>query len=1394
MMIRFQKLLSILFLIPITLSFSQSTYFFKFKNDISNKIIDKEIDSIKDIDNTLIVNNNRFNIKQITSNTSIKSSILERLYKINIPEDSKEKFLKKLRNNQNVEYIQKSNIYKVDAEQNLTNDSLYSRQWGLKKVGIEGAWDVTEGSKEISIGLIDTGIDYFHPELSNKMKINPAEDLNDNGKLDESDKDGIDNDGNGFIDDVIGWDFTDRVGFPFDTTSGDYLAWDNNPMDEYGHGTYVAGVLGAEKNNEKGIAGVAPNCKILNLRAFDPSGYGEEDDVAAAILYAIDNDADIINMSFGDNSFSYVLRDIIKYADFQGIIMVASAGNSGSNQPHYPSGYSEVISVGASTQKDYVASFSNYGSTLDLVAPGSNIITTEMEGEYTSINGTSASAPFVSGTAAMLLSLDNSLSGSEIKQILKSTSTDINETGWDERSGAGRLNSEKALTIPAPAIVEFNHPKQDYAAAKGEIDINVTALSPYFESFDIDLGEGLNPEDWTNLIAEHPYQISNEKITTLPVNNLVDTSYTLRIKLHQTNGRVLEERVNFHIQREKPEAVVVNFGEALYGKKSTIFASVYSKEKSIVKMYYRRKGEQDFNFISLDGFATNNQFVKQAHYGFIPKKLITPKAEYEMYFEAIDLVGNTLTLTDSGEYYNIKLQTEFTPKKHQYLKNELPPGRIFKKPVNFTSKNLNEILINTNLTPKYTTIYKYASDDFIKVDSIKKRLPKDFGDFNKNGKKELLSLFIRNGYLDEQKAVNSTEFNNIFSDTSGAFWPIKAKDMDKDGNIEILSIKNDTTLSIWEYNGANNGLTLETELENFSEAGLFGNIFDAPNAVVEDITGDQRNEICIVDRDGDIIIYRADGSDKYSNKGFIKTDFIGISNNITSGDFNGDGRKELSVLLESTEELDIAPFNLLLIFNHELNLAYSNAVIDPSSEFGASFQKTESTLKFENLDDDTADELILFSFPYAYVLDDLNNPNSVLFYEENVNSNQIFTGDVNGNGVTEISIPKLNSTKFVEINKVNDFNISKLTGYSLDSTRIRLEWNEIPNSDFYYIFRASNDKDFHLIDSTEDNFYIDSPVKNDKHYYYSVSNKIVAEHSSLIEVYSHAPAVPISAISNNSKNVLVKFSAKIKTTVNNLEAFSIDNVEIPNSVAPNNQFSYLLNFESPLPEGKHNLTVKNLSDYYNSPIEKKTLEFSVISDSSKEKFFIRSYEVTGRYSLKVSFNKEYKPEITLTKANYKFEPVNSVNELAQIDNHTVSIKTKNPIKSVGIEYRLKISNLVSSDNSGNIELEQGAGSSIVISSFSEDLSNVYTYPNPVKSSGNVTFANLTKRAEINIFSLNGKKITSLTEDDGNGGLTWDLRDDSGTKLASGVYIYRIQKIDNFNNKSGEKIGKFVVIR
>ena len=259
-----------------------------------------------------------------------------------------------------VEGIYPNHTYHINAEE--PNDSLFGEQWGFLRIGGLEAWDITRGESTVLIGVIDTGIEWEHDDLRDALWINPAEDRNGNGRFEPwsfgesregvfGDLDGVDQDGNGYPDDVIGFDMVDQNIPNF----GDWNGRDGVPFDEQGHGTNVAGVIGAVPNNRIGIAGIAPDCRLVTIRAFDATGDGQDDDIAAAIVYAAAIGVDVLNMSFGDTYRSPLLADAVRFARERGVVMVSSSGNDGVPDPHYPSGFDEVISVGATTDRDLLS-------------------------------------------------------------------------------------------------------------------------------------------------------------------------------------------------------------------------------------------------------------------------------------------------------------------------------------------------------------------------------------------------------------------------------------------------------------------------------------------------------------------------------------------------------------------------------------------------------------------------------------------------------------------------------------------------------------------------------------------------------------------------------------------------------------------------------------------------------------------------------------------------------------------------------------------------------------------------------------------------------------------------------------------------------------------------------
>lgn len=1397
-------------------TFSQQTYFIKYKANVSKSDLADKI-SKKQIINTTTstsVQNADFKVDYFAKSFGKNIEPLSRIIKVTFNNTQDNSFILQMAaGDPDIEYIEPAHKYHVDI---VPNDSLLSQQWALTKIHAFDAWNITEGSDTILVGLVDTGIDYTHPDIKNKIYINPGETGLDAQGRDKR-TNGIDDDGNGFIDDYMGWDFVDEVGYPFDTTGGDYLGWDNDPMDQYFHGTFVAGIIAAETNNMIGIAGAAPKVKLLNCRAFDPTGNGQEDDAAAAILYAVQMKCKVINMSWGDNSFSLVLQDVIRYAYSQNVVLVASAGNDGNDLPHYPSGYPEVICVGASTEDDNLAGFSDYGSTIDLVAPGTDIVSLGLNDTYLTESGTSASAPFVSATAALILSQKN-FTNEEVKQIIKSTSDDLGDPGWDTKFGAGRLNMYRALSVLAPGQIKINSPSRDFGTNKDSLIINATIMSPYFVKYDLYIGQGYNPDQWMPMLLGQKNQVTAANIYQLDLKEMIDTVYTIRIVVTLNTGVVTEERSNFIIIRTPPQISVLGIGAGYYGNVSTIVAEAYTDQISVTRLFYRKKGDIQFRFISLDGFNTNNQFFKQLSYGIMPKNLVEPNTVYEVFFEAENLAGLKDTALDNGKYFEVQTDSYIEPLSYSVMSYTLPRGELFPDPVSFLTADSNEVLLQPNTPANDIYYYLYQlQNNTLNQDTLNvltHRIPRFVKDLNKNGKTDIISTNVYSGYIDEQKSFGTFSFNTVFQNDSGSYFFIFGDDLFNDGNFETVSNYNydkyivrkvNSDLSLSTLDTLQNNQFLDTtEIKMGMTKGITNDVITA------DLNHDGNKELWYMDNNGDLLSYNiVQGRFLKGDSVISGNAFSSISNNaITKGDFDGDGIDDIAVLYRLNS---VAPLFVLKVYsykNNQITEIFNKIFVDQSSAFsgfGFSVQEESQSIRFVDIDNDNRSELIVSVFPYTYIFKYSAGSDKLVFYSEGTNNSTIFAGDLNRNGVKEIGLQGANGYTFYEFGPANKTAPpSFVSGNSLDSNHVIVQWKS--PAPLFYIFRGLSANNLALYDSTNSTFYNDLNVKDTTHYLYSLKAYStdkpfpLSNLSEVIDVYVHKPAKIISIENSSTKSILVTFSQKIKTKIENLKAFELLPGIYPNSISAASQFSYLLTFKDNFPLGVNKVGVSNLNDFYNSPVQNDTISFAVENVNAASYLIISNHEIINPFRVKIIFNLPVDSLSAKNISNYVFDPANSI-ESVDIDPSRLiiylNLEKKKPVGSIGIQYRLKINNLVSSSESGSLSIAPETGSYIVLTGVTQDLSGIYVYPSPVKinnGSGKLTFANLPSKVKIIIFNINGIRISEIDGSTTTGGVDFNLRDENNALLNSGVYIYRIVRLDSFNNEVETKIGKFAVIR
>lgn len=431
----------------------------------------------------------------------------------------------------------------------------YADQYWLDRIGLgsgpESAWrSLPDKGEPVIVAIIDTGLDWNHLDIDwNSLWKNPRE-VPDNG---------VDDDGNGYADDIIGWNF-------FDNT--------NKPWDHDGHGTFVTGIVAGTWNNNVGIAGINPDAKIMVLKGLNSFGNTRASYLARAITYAADNGARVINLSVGGPGLTRVETEAVRYAAGKGVLIVVAAGNEGKLVDDFGiAGMEEVITVGAAGLDDLRAPFSNYGRAIDLLAPGSDILSLRArrtdtlrdipgadydaggayvgdDKRYYRASGTSFSAPIVTGVASLLLSRNPSLTAAQLRNILTSSARDVGAPGVDQFSGYGLIDAAAALIAQPDSFISatISGVEVIQSGAGPAVAVNGSLAASSLKSAYVEIGAGEDPQSWTRVI-EGVEVNAGGRLGTIPAERFRGAAvWIIRLVVVGADGQSREARFRLSLE------------------------------------------------------------------------------------------------------------------------------------------------------------------------------------------------------------------------------------------------------------------------------------------------------------------------------------------------------------------------------------------------------------------------------------------------------------------------------------------------------------------------------------------------------------------------------------------------------------------------------------------------------------------------------------------------------------------------------------------------------------------------------------------------------------------------------------------------------------------------------
>ena len=1277
------------------------------------------------------------------------------------------------------------------------NDPYYYQQWGLLAINADNAWEIEKGNEQVIIAIIDSGIEYDHPDLEQNIWINHGE-IPDNF---------IDDDQNGYIDDWMGWDFTDT---DIVDAMGDFRERDNDPRDDLGHGTHIAGIISAQTNNHLGVSGTTWFARCMNLRAgfrTTLGGYLEDDDVSAAIVYAADNGAQTISISWGDAVLAPIINDACNYAYDLGVSIVASAGNEGGVGLLYPAALDKVLSVTAVDENLKICSFSSYGEGIDLCGPGLSIYSTYLNNEYKNESGTSMAAPFVAGCAGLLLSQNPLLSNIEVYNLIKISCNDLGEDGYDNVYGYGIINAEKLMQNASadikPQSAIFYPPYN--SGYTQDVPIIGTAYCENFFCYSLGYTTKQEPveNDWLDVVTHNPEPtlytdpVLDDTLGTFILNGIQDSTYYIRLSMKDIHGKNYVDIVKISIDRTPPQFVA----------SATASTSRYNFDKKDYYILSTATELSQFCATCFSAYADTFSLIQKKYDYFTTLKLPQhlPDESYSYFLSIQNHAGLTSTSTIFSDAITID--------------NSTIPTRGFDPIASYAhSVYLCSNKYDINGDGKIELIFmefpdegsygpvrfcEYGNDELDIVHTMSSSfIPWSVGDTDADGNHEILGNRADSMLIYE--AETSTSFpsryvNSIKDAYTGTFY-----DFNNNGSDDLVVRSADVIGSYSHYDVySRSGDNFNLECMIFNNTHTYSRNELSPYIQFGDLNNDSKRNILFSDIDGDILIYQINNNYSVERIDSLKIPIPNAYYNAV-GDLDGDGLLEFIVGGYSDDDDVNNQFWLYGVYKY---INGNPTLLDYIQIAGVS---SNNGLSVGDLDGDGADEIVIAAAPDIYIFKLIDNGKSYDIVPQWVGSSyrtyQPVCIDVDNDGLYKVAYNQYdpNDSLMLVLSSFPTDPSAPSTpmpqnffGKPLDETLVSFTWNAQLADSFYLYKEQDQDAEIIAIPGNETS-YSDSDVIPDSLYTYYLSALKGGQESYRtlpLEIIPVAPPVLLTIKMISLNSILINFDKTLNKDCEQVSNFYVDAYGYPESVIPtNSQISLLLTFAVPLQEvdSPFTISVENIVGIFNTPMADTLVTFMYQEDLTRP--YIASSTLENSKKIHIEYNETVDPVTAGNISNYMLlfpeqAGANSISQI-QIDNKSVTLTLAHMIKPVGEPYFIKIFNVT--DLAGNCILP--GKNFIKITIPITDLDNIAVFPNPATiENETVYFQNLptSGSADFYIFDLEGNLVDNFTaeflsEDYNSAG--WDLSNQSGKKVASGMYFYLIKYSDLY------KKGKIAIIR